>query len=71
MYTLYFYGSPDYKNRVTRKFTLQKMVLKKQKNTADFIKKALSVYTHSMTTFYLSLSAQVANSTFFHEIPGM
>ena len=24
MYTFYFYGSPDYKNRVTRKFTLQK-----------------------------------------------
>ena len=27
--------------------------------TADFIKKVLSVYTHSMTTIYLSLSAQV------------
>ena len=31
--------------------------------TADFIKKVLSVYTHSMTTIYLSLSAQVAMST--------
>ena len=27
LYTLYLYGSLDYKNRVTRKFTLQKMVL--------------------------------------------
>ena len=34
-------------------------------STADFIKKVLSVYTHSMTTLYLSLSVQVANSTFF------
>ena len=33
--------------------------------TADFIKKVLSLYTHSMTTIYLSLSAQVAKSTFF------
>ena len=32
--------------------------------TADFIKKVISVYTHSMTTIYLSLGAQVANSTF-------
>ena len=30
MYTLYFYGSPDYKNRVTRKFKLQKMFEKKK-----------------------------------------
>ena len=28
--------------------------------TADFIKKVLLVYTHSMLTIYLSLSAQVA-----------
>ena len=34
-------------------------------STADFIKKVLSVYSHSMTTIYLSLSAQVAKSTFF------
>ena len=26
MYTLYFYGSPDYKNWVTRKFALHKNV---------------------------------------------
>ena len=32
--------------------------------TADFIKKVLSVYTHSMKTIYLSLSDQVAKSTF-------
>ena len=31
-------------------------------DTADFIKKVLSVYTHSMTTFYLSLGAQVAKN---------
>ena len=37
--------------------------------TADFIKKVLSVYTHSMTTIYLSLSAQVARSTFFMKSP--
>ena len=34
--------------------------------TADFINKVQgSVFTHSMTTIYLSLSAQVAKSTFF------
>ena len=33
--------------------------------TADFIKKVLTVYSHSMTTIYRSLSAQVAKSTFF------
>ena len=33
-------------------------------DTADFIKKVLSVYTHATTTIYLSLSAQVAKSTF-------
>ena len=37
--------------------------------TADFIKKVLSVYTHSMTTIYLSLSAQVAKSTSFMKFP--
>ena len=37
--------------------------------TADFIKKVLSVYTHSMKTIYLSLSAQVAKSTFFMKYP--
>ena len=37
--------------------------------TAYFIKKVLSVYTHSMTTIYLSLSAQVAKSTFFMKSP--
>ena len=33
------------------------------------MKKVLSVYTHSMTTIYLSLSAQVAISTFFMKSP--
>jgi len=33
------------------------------------MKKELSVYTHSMTTIYLSLSAQVAISTFFMKSP--
>ena len=37
--------------------------------TADFIKKVLSLYTNSMTTIYLSLSAQVAKSTFFMKSP--
>ena len=37
--------------------------------TADFIKRVLSVYTHSMTTIYLSQSAQVAKSTFFMKSP--
>ena len=37
--------------------------------TADFIKKVLSVYTHSMTTIYLSLGTQVAKSTFFMKFP--
>ena len=37
--------------------------------TADFIKKVLSVYTHAMKTIYLSLSAQVAISTFFMKSP--
>ena len=34
-------------------------------HTADFIKKVLGVYTHSVETIYLSLSAQVAVGTFF------
>ena len=38
-------------------------------NTADFIKKVLSVYSHSMNTFYLSLSAQIAKSTFLMKYP--
>ena len=38
-------------------------------STADFIKKVLSVYTHSMATIYLSLSSQVAKSTFFMKSP--
>ena len=38
-------------------------------HTADFIKKVLSVYTHSLTTIYLSLSARVAKSTFFIQSP--
>ena len=38
-------------------------------DAAYFIKKVLSVYTHSMTTIYLSLSAQVAKSTFFMKSP--
>ena len=33
--------------------------------TDDFTKKVFSVYTHSMTTIYLSLSVQVAKNTFF------
>ena len=37
--------------------------------TGDFIKKVLSVYTHSMATNYLSISAQVAKSTFFMKSP--
>ena len=37
--------------------------------TAGFIKKVLSVYTHSMTTIYLSQSTQVAKSTFFMKSP--
>ena len=37
--------------------------------TADFIKNVLSVYSHSMTTIYLSLSAQVAKSTYFMKYP--
>ena len=40
-----------------------------EEGTADFIKKVLSVYTHSMTTIYLSLSAQVARITFFMKSP--
>ena len=41
----------------------------KRFTTADFIKKVLSVYTHSMTTIYLSMSTQVAKSTFFMKSP--
>ena len=37
--------------------------------TADFIKNVFSVYTHSMSTIYLFLSAQVAKSTFFMKSP--
>ena len=37
--------------------------------TADFIKKVLSVYAHSMTAIYQSLSTQVAKSTFFMKSP--
>ena len=33
-------------------------------DTADFTLKVLGVYTHSMETIYLSLSAQVAMGTF-------
>ena len=46
-------------------------IIKNQRfrHTADFIKKVLSVYTHSMTTIYLSLSTQVATSTFFMKSP--
>ena len=38
-------------------------------NTTEFIKKVLSVYTHSMATISLSLSVQVAKSTFFMKSP--
>ena len=38
-------------------------------HTADFIKKVLSVYTHSMATIFLSRSTQVAESTFFMKSP--
>ena len=37
--------------------------------TADFVKKVLGVYTHSMETFCLSLRAQVAVGTFFMKSP--
>ena len=37
--------------------------------TADFIKKVLSVNTRSMAIIYLSLSIQVAKSTFFMKSP--
>ena len=38
-------------------------------HTADFMKKVPTVYTHSMKTIYLSLSAQVAEGTFFMKSP--
>ena len=38
-------------------------------HTGSFMKKVLSVYTHLMTTIYLSLSAQIAISTFFMKSP--
>ena len=38
-------------------------------HTADFIEKVLGVYTRSMETIYLSLSAQVVVSTFFMKSP--
>ena len=38
-------------------------------DTADFIIKVLGVYTSSMETINLSLSAQVAKSTFFMKSP--
>ena len=38
-------------------------------DTGGFMKKVLSVYNHSLTTIYLSLSAQVAISTFFMKSP--
>ena len=37
--------------------------------TADFIKKVLLVYTHSMTSIYQSLSSKVSISTFFMKSP--
>ena len=37
--------------------------------TAEFIKKVLLMYTNSMATIYLSLSAQVAKSIFFMKSP--
>ena len=46
-----------------------KQVLGIHQATGGFMKKVLSVYTHSMTTIYLSLSAQVAISTFFMKSP--
>ena len=46
-----------------------KQAVHKFSNTADFIKKVLSVYTHSKTTIYLSLSAQVVKGTFFMKSP--
>jgi len=39
------------------------------KTTADFMKKVPSVYTNSMKTIYLSLSAQVAEWTIFRKSP--
>ena len=39
--------------------------------SADFLKKVPGVFTHSMETIYLSMSAHVAEGTFFQEIPGM
>ena len=38
-------------------------------DTADFMKKVPSVYTHAMETIYLSLSAQVAEGTVFRKLP--
>ena len=58
--------TPKSKNDITVKTTRN---YKAGCNTADFIKKVLSVYTHSMATIYLSLSAQVAKSTFFMKPP--
>ena len=40
-----------------------------QYTTADFIKKVLSVHSHSMTTIYLSRSAQVDRRIFFMKSP--
>ena len=37
--------------------------------TADLMKKVPSVYTHSMKTIYLSLSAKVAEGTIFRKFP--
>ena len=38
-------------------------------HTADFMKKVLSMYTHSMTIIDPSLSAQVAEETIFRKSP--
>ena len=45
------------------------MIEYKYVNTGGFMKKVLSVCTHSMMTIYLSLSAQVAISTLFMKSP--
>ena len=50
-------------------FNISFLAESREQGTGGFMKKVLSVYTHSMTTIYLSLSAQVAISTFFMKSP--
>ena len=58
--------SPVFQKRNAKLKCLFAFFIILQGSTTDFMKKVPSVYTHSMKTIYLFLSAQVAEKTIYH-----